>query len=221
MNISRLFGKSPFSPLQTHMTKVSLCMEKLAEIIGDLPELNHLSKKVDELCHLEHEADLMKNDIRNHLPRSLFLPMDRAHFLDILSLQDHISDQAEEIGILLKLRPLDTSLDLSDGLVALFKQSFETFLSAKQIIRELDELLESTFGGIEAEKVKAMVEETANKEHHAKLLHRKLIAKLFAKGDHLSPPDFDLWRHLIEHVGMLAVLSEKLANKIRMVLELK
>ena len=36
--IARLFGKSPFSPLQTHMKKVSACIKKLSEIFAVLDD---------------------------------------------------------------------------------------------------------------------------------------------------------------------------------------
>jgi len=216
LTIARLFGKSPFAPLQTHMTRVSHCMEKLAEIMMHLPPSD---KMVEDLCKLEHEADLTKNDIRNHLPKNIFLPMDRGHFLDILSTQDSIADQAEEIGLSLKLRPLDPAF--TPDLQLLFEKSYDAFSSARQIIGEINELLESSFGGIEAEKVKSMVEETARKEFETKKFQRTLTAKLFAQGDRLAAPDFYLWMKLIEDVSNISVISERLANRIRMVLELK
>jgi len=216
LTIARLFGKSPFAPLQTHMTRVSHCMEKLAEIMSHLPPVDRL---VDELCKLEHEADLTKNDIRNHLPKSIFLPMDRSHFLDILSIQDSIADQAEEIGLSLKLRPLDPVF--TPDLQLLFQKTYDAFSSARQIIGEMNELLESSFGGIEAEKVKVMVEQTAHKEYETKKFQRSLTTKLFAEGDKLPAPDFYLWIKLIEDISNISVISERLANRIRMVLELK
>ena len=86
ISIARLFGKSPFAPLQTHMKKVTLCIEKLTSMIDALPksDMDKIEKLSKELSVLEHEADITKNDIRNHLPKSLFLPIDRSHFLDIL-----------------------------------------------------------------------------------------------------------------------------------------
>ena len=106
--IARIFGKSPFHPLQSHMKKVSSCMKKLTEIFDNLKDKSpeELERLVKELSKLEHEADLTKNDIRNHLPKSLFLPIDRSQFLDILSIQDSISDKAEDIGHLLTLYPV-------------------------------------------------------------------------------------------------------------------
>lgn len=223
LTIARLFGKSPFAPLQSHMNKVAGCVEKLTSIFESLPKKEHerIEKLVGELCKLEHEADISKNDIRNHLPKSLFLPIDRGHFLEILALQDSIADKTEDIGILLTLRPLSSFKNFKEELLGLFKKSAVVFWDAKHIIEEIDELLEASFGGIEAEKVKEMVEEAAYKEHQVDLAQRELTKQLFSGGDALSAPDFYLWQRLIEETYLLANLSEKLANRIRMVLELK
>ena len=72
MTIARLFGKSPFAPLQSHMNKVALCIEKLSKVFESLEQKDKIQRLVADLSQLEHEADLTKNDIRNHLPKSLF-----------------------------------------------------------------------------------------------------------------------------------------------------
>lgn len=223
LNIARLFGKSPFAPLQNHMKKVSSCMDKLSAIFDILgkKEMEKVEKLSVELSKLEHEADLTKNDIRNHLPKSLFLPIDRGHFLDILSIQDSIADKAEDIGILLTLRPLEDFDNFKDDVLQLFQKNKLVFREAKAIIEEIEELLESSFGGIEAEKVKSMVERTAYKEHEADLMQRAMMKRLFTQGETLSPPSFTMWVRLIEEISSLSHLSERLANRIRMVLELK
>ena len=125
LNIARLFGKSPFAPLQSHMKKVAICIEKLATVFAALPKMDmeKIEKLVHELSDLEHEADLTKNDIRNHLPKSLFLPIDRAHFLEILSIQDSIADKAEDIGLLLTLRPLDQFQNFQDEVQSSFEKN--------------------------------------------------------------------------------------------------
>jgi predicted phosphate transport protein (TIGR00153 family) len=223
LNIAKLFGKSPFAPLQSHMKKVGLCVERLSDIFNALHKMDRekIEKFSHDLSRMEHEADMSKNDIRNHLPKSLFLPIDRAHFLEILSVQDSIADKAEDIGILLTLCPLENFQDFSSDLIAFFKKNERVFIDAKQIIEEIDELLESSFGGIEAEKVKTMVEQTAHKESDTKKMQTHLMKKLFTEGKELSTPGFYLWMRLIEEIGAISHLSERLANRIRMVLELK
>jgi predicted phosphate transport protein (TIGR00153 family) len=223
LNIARLFGKSPFAALQGHMKKVALCIERLSDIFNAFSKMDmeKIEKLVADLSRMEHEADLTKNDIRNHLSKSLFLPIDRAHFLEILSVQDSIADKAEDVGVLLTLKPLDSFRDFHANLIAFFRTNELVFLDAKQIIEEIDELLESSFGGLEAEKVKAMVENTAAREHEANKMQKQLMKQLFTHGETLSVPIFNLWMRLIEEIGAIAHLSERLANRIRMILELK
>src|SRR2546428_11702228 len=98
LTIAKLFGKSPFAPLQTHMEKVSCCVSELPVLFQAMmdQDMEAIQQISDTISRLEHDADLTKNDIRNHLPKSLFLPVDRGSLLEILSLQDALADQAEE-----------------------------------------------------------------------------------------------------------------------------
>ena len=223
LTIARLFGKSPFSPLQTHMKRVTNCIEKLTAIFDVLPkmDLEKIEKLSKDLSTLEHEADLTKNDIRNHLPKSLFLPIDRSHFLDILSIQDSIADKAEDIGVLLTFKTLEMYPEVKPYLDELYKKSIAVFSLARTVIEEMDELLESSFGGLGAEKVKNLVEQTALQEHEARQAYRKIMKQLLSLTPSLSAPAFYLWIRVVEDVGAIAEHSERLANRIRMILELK
>lgn len=174
-----------------------------------------------EISKLEHDADLIKYDIRNHLPKSLFLPIDRGNLLEILSLQDSIADKVEDIAVILSLKPLE--------LFPLFKEEFKQFLTknieafdeAKSIIKELHELVESSFGGIEAEKVRSMVDVVAFKEHEADIIQRQLLKSFFKSEDQLNFITFHQWQKLFECIAAISNLSENLAYRIRMTLELK
>ena len=223
LTIAKLFGKSPFSPLQGHMKKVATCVKKLTAMFDELK--NGTSAKLESLMKeewkLEYEADLTKNDIRNHLPKSLFLPIDRSHLLEILSIQHHIADQCVEIGSLLVIRELEHLDIYGKQLLEHYQHNVDTFWNTRQIIKEFDELLESSFGGIEAEKVKTMVEETSHLKYKADKFRHKFQREFFEKGDKMSPPIFHLWVKLIEDIGHLSTISERLANRIRMILELK
>ncbi len=223
LTIAKLFGKSPFSPLQGHMKKVGTCIKKLSEIFETLEKKQYgkIASLVDELSKLEHEADLTKNDIRNHLPKSLFLPIDRSQLLEILSIQDSIADKAEEIGNLLLLYPEEGFQVFTSTFGDFFHKNLETFWDARQIIKEFDELLESSFGGVEAEKVKAMADQTSFKEHQADVLKTQVRREFFQVADKLSPSIFYLSTKLIDEVGSISHISECLANRIRTILELK
>lgn len=221
--IAKLFGKSPFSPLKTHMEKVHMCVKELPLLLNAL-EAND-QKKIDKLAKLisklEHEADLTKNDIRNHLPKNIFLPIDKARLLEILSFQDCLADKAEDISVVFTLHPLKDYEKLKEKFQFFFRENVESVYDASKIVKEIDELLESSFGGAEAEKVKDMVDALSLKEHKIDILQYDLLKTLYTLGDKLDHVSFYHWTCVIKEVGALSNLAEKLANRIRMVLDVK
>lgn len=221
--IARLFSKSPFSPLQTHFKKVNLCFEALASVFTKLSSLDmkQLEKYCGEISKLEHDADITKNDIRNHLPKSLFLPIDRGQFLEILSLQDTLADKCEDIALILTLHPMESVSTLKEDILTFFEKIKTVYKNGARIIQEIDELLEASFGGQEAEKVKAMVEMTASLEHEVDKTKHELLKKLYNEGSHLSSPAFSYWVSLIHEMACLSHTAEKLAHRVRMILELR
>lgn len=223
LTILKLFGRSPFAPLQSHMESVAQCVHKLPDLFDalekrDEPRLDKLSEEISEL---EHNADLIKNNIRNHLPKSLFLPIDRGQLLEILALQDRIADKAEDSAVLLSLKRIEFLPAFKDEFKLFLHKNIETFDGVFLIIKELTELVESSFGGIEAEKVKAMVDDVAFKEHEVDLVQRQLIKKLFQAENEMTYATFYQWQRLFEAVASISNLSESLANRVRMTLELK
>jgi predicted phosphate transport protein (TIGR00153 family) len=223
LTILNLFGRSPFAPLESHMEKVSECVGMIKNLFEALEKQDYelvesISKKI---CELEHQADLVKNDIRNHLPKSLFLPIDRGNLLEILSIQDSIADRAEDVAVLATLKQTPMPEDLKQNFSRFLNKNFETFHVARKIIREMHELLESSFGGIEAEKVRSLVDEAAFKEHEADLIQRDLLKTLFNAENELSYTSFHYWQRIFECLGSIGNLSEKLGYRVRMTLELK
>lgn len=222
LTIAKLFGKSPFAPLQTHMKKVSECVLLLNDLfealkVKDYEKIKEISKRISKK---EHEADLTKNDIRNHLPRSLFLPVNRGDFLDILSLQDSFADKVEDIAIIVTLKELKHFEDL-EGFEEFYQKNIETFLLASDVIKEFDNLIESSFGGLEARKVKEMTDNLALKEHELDIMGYNLLKKLFSLTDKFSYSTFHLWNTILKEVGEISNIAEKLGNKIRTILEIK
>jgi predicted phosphate transport protein (TIGR00153 family) len=223
LTILNLFGRSPFAPLQSHMEKVSSCVHLLADLFESMERLDYeeVEKIALHIGELEHQADITKIDIRNHLPKSLFLPIDRSNLLDILQTQDKIADKAEDVAVLVTLKQLKLLPSFAAEFKEFLKKNISAFDSALLIIKELHELLESSFAGIEAEKVCAMVEEVAYKEHEVDLIQRLLLKKMFQVDHEMSYTTFHLWQKICEAVAAISNLSENLAYRIRMTLELK
>jgi hypothetical protein len=221
--MARLFGRSPFVPLQLHLDKVADCVEAAFSLLDRIREGEdpNVEETAREISKLEHKADLVKNDIRNNLPRGLFLAIDRGQLLEILSLQDSIADKAEDIGILMSLR----SAKMLDSLVQPFgeyiKENKDAFHKARDVMRELDALIESGFGGIEATRVVEMVDAVAESEHNCDIMQRKLMKLVLDHEDELSVGHFFVWQRLLHEIAGISNYSEKLANRVRMLLTLK
>ncbi|MFQ5753846.1 MAG: TIGR00153 family protein [bacterium] len=221
--IAKLFGRSPFAPLQAHMGKVADCVNIMGLFFEALQkgDQNVIEKLAEEVSELEHAADLSKNDIRNNLPKGLFLPVDKSSLLEILKIQDRIADCSEDIGYLLELRELKMPKNINDDFKAFLDKNLESFSVAQKIIRQMDELLESSFGGMEAEKVKKMVDEVAYKEHEADLLQKKLLKNLFSREKEIFYSDFILWLRIIEKISTISDLAENLGDRVRTMLDVK
>lgn len=223
LTIAKLFGKSPFKSLQNHLKKVSLCIAKLPLLFLRIEEKNmqEIQKTAEEISKLEHEADLTKNDIRNHLPRSLFMPIKRSDFLEILAIQDGFADTAEDIAVIATFKIIDNYKKLKKDFEIFFQENLKSFEMVKEVIKEFDSLLEASFGGIEAQKVKSMIEDLAFKEHEIDKIQYLILKNLYSIGDVISNTTFHMWITLIKEVGNLSNLAEKLGNRIRMILEIK
>ena len=221
--MAKLFGRSPFGPLQDHMNCVADCVALVAEALVAMQQGDHekVEQLAEEVSKSEHKADSVKNDIRNHLPRSLFLPMDRSNLLDILRIQDNLADKAEDIAVLLTFRKLEAPDAWRDKFVTFLEKNIAAFDAVRRIIHQLDELLESSFGGAEAEKVKVMVDQVSLLEHEADVVQRDLVKLLYANEGQMTFGTFDLWMKLISEVADLSNYSEKLAYRVRMTLERK
>ncbi|MCB1181468.1 MAG: TIGR00153 family protein [Chlamydiia bacterium] len=221
--LARVFGRSPFAPLQAHMGKVASCVKGIVPLFEALTrkEYHSIVTLSERISKLEHEADLTKNNIRNNLPSGLFLPIARASLLEILSLQDNIADAAENVGVLLTYRHLEIDASFSDLFATFLKKNIKAVDEVHAVIKEMHELLESSFAGVEAEKVRQMVEKVALTEHEVDLLQHDLTKIIFAVGESWPHPTFYLWMKVIQEVGALSDIAEKLANRVRMTLEVK
>lgn len=220
-SIMKVFGRSPFVPLQMHMEKVAECIDYIPQVLDahrrqESEIVQSLAKKISRL---EHEADNIKYDIRNSLPRGLFLPVNRANLLQILSIQDSIANSAENIGVLLTFKKIASFDEFEIKFDDLTSKCLEAFKLARKIINQLDELLETGFGGVEAQTVRGLVDMVAFKEHEADVVQGELLRELLAHEDTVSYGDFFLWTKIIRQVANIADRSEKLAVTVRMTLE--
>lgn len=221
--IGKLFGRSPFGQIQQHMDQVSKCIHKMSEAIdvvkaGRFEELERFSVEVSQL---EHQADQIKDDIRSRLLKRVFMPIDRSEVLEILSLQDSLADTAEDICKVLTLKELPMPDDLKQDFDQFVEHNLQAFNIVASVIKQLDELIESGFGGVEAERIRGLAKDAAFAEHQADLIQLQLLKKIYARDGDMTVGEFHLWMRLTRLLSQVSNVSENLANRILKTLSLK
>jgi len=218
--ISKLFGKSPFEPLYQHMLRVKECLDLVGPLIeallaGDRKKLEETAQKIFKA---EHDADLVKKEIRNNLPKGIFLPVDRGDILSFLKEQDKIADSAEDLAVLVTLRKMKVPKELKKELKDLVDKVLLTGETAMAVSSEIKILAETSFGGSEAQKVMDTIEQLKIEEHEADKAQMKLAKKLFSIEKKLGPVSVMMWMQIFRELGMLANHAENVGDRLRMML---
>ena len=219
-SIFSMFAKSPFKPLTSHIDKVRTCVDQIkplfvAQLAGDYDQVHKIS---GEIIQSEYDADKIKNDIRSHLPQSIFLAVDRRDFMQLLSAQDDIADSTEDLAVILRIRQLANPDALKGPLNDLVDHVVMSATAACDLIHELENLLEASFGGTEAEKVEKACHQLATYEWEADKKQFVFAQQLFSLDDSLSAADLLLWNEVSKKLGAVADKSEQIGKTLRIFL---
>jgi len=218
--ILNLFGKSPFKPLQEHLEKVKECLEQIQPLFDSLykqdsKEFKTISKNI---MKLEHQADKIKDKIRDNLPKNLFLAVNRRDLMNLLSAQDSVSDAVEDLAVVLNIREMTVPEKLKPLLDNLVKKVVQVGNLSVEVILELNNLLEASFSGPEAEKVIKMVGEVSTMEWEADKIQYKLAQTLFKMEKELDPVSIFMWMKIFQTLSKVADASEKVTKLLRLFL---
>ncbi|OHD11719.1 MAG: TIGR00153 family protein [Spirochaetes bacterium GWB1_36_13] len=218
--LTSLFGQSPFKPLQAHAEQIFKCVKNLENFLKILrTDFNEAKKVAEEVSLHEHEADKIKDKIRDNLGKPIFMPVGRDDLLEILSIQDAIADSAEDVAVLAVIKEnFSIPEEIFVLMEIILQKSTDTFLKYKEIIDQMDELLEATFSGPQADKIRKNIETVALYEHETDKAQKMFLKKLFEYDDRLTHSDFFLISNITKRIGDIANISEKAANKIRLIL---
>jgi predicted phosphate transport protein (TIGR00153 family) len=217
---ANLFGKSPFTALQVHMRVVLECVNEVPPLFEALArgDKEAVISAKDKIFEREAEADKIKNELRNRLPKSLFMPVDRRDLLDVLQMQDSIADTAQDIAGLLVERPMDLPDFMQEPMPVLASRCVDVCKMSAKIIEELDELLAMGFRGREANRVEEMVGELNLLEDETDDLGLELTRLLFRHEDEIKPVSVMMWYQLVQWVGDLADYAEKVGDRLRLLI---
>lgn len=216
-----LFARSPFEPLVRHAERVQKVVELLRPLMDAFVEgrWDEVREIHDDVSRLEHEADKVKQEIREHLPRSLFLPVDRGDLLGFLNEQDRVADAVEDLAVLVSMRertrvpdemrrPLET---LVDGVLKAL-DVWHTMSSA------LPDLQESSFTGPELKRVMDVIQELHTLEWHSDQAQAALSQSIVEHEDELGPVSVLFLMRITSKLGEVANHAENAADRLSLML---
>lgn len=202
------------------MAKAVSCAEELPGLIDALldGDAASLAERQRRTAAIESECDDIKNDLRSHLPRRLFLPVDRRDLLEVLDLQDTIADMAEDVGDLLIVRAWTVPEEMKQPLREFSVAVVVAAQSAGKVMNHLDELVETAFVGPELAKVEALIEQVLAEENAADDLEAALQKLLFQHEEEVGAVGVLMWLRLLETMGDVADYSKKACNRLRLMI---
>ncbi len=215
-----LFGKSPFKPLQQHMRVVIECVGEVQPLFEALIDNNQeqLEECKNTIFLKEREADTVKKEMCDRLPRSMLLALERQNLLELLSIQDAIAGTAQDIAGLLVERKMEVHTGMAEPLLRLVARCIATCRQAHAIVEKAAALRESGLRGRESAPVDAMVIELGNMESDTDVMGMALARALFAEEDKLKPVSVMFWYQLIQWIGNLADDAEKVGDRLRLLI---
>ncbi|MCP0914600.1 MULTISPECIES: TIGR00153 family protein [Legionella] len=218
--IFNMFGPSPIRPIEQHMRKVYHCAKQLypffeAVLRQDWQTAETIKEKI---IAAEKEADLIKRDLRLHLPTGLFLPVSRTDLLELLGAQDRIANKAEDIAGLIISRRMVIPQALSILFMPFLARCLDAAKQACKAINELDELLETGFRGSEVNIVEDMIVTLDEIEHDSDDKLAEIRHKIFELEKDLPAIEVIFLYKLVQWIGELADHAQIVGGRLQILI---
>ncbi len=215
--IEQLFGASPFHPLVEHAKKVHECVKLIRPLLEAVVEEDYdkVHRLQDEVSKLEYEADQIKHKIRELLPRKFFLPVDRDDLDRYLHCQDNIADGVEDFAVVLVIR----KTKIHPNLVSLFYEFADQVIKVSKTLlscsEELIPLAESSFSGVEADRILDRINEVGEQEWKADRIQRRLSIRMYEMEEELNPIDISFYEKMLHALSEVANSAENTGDMLR------
>jgi uncharacterized protein len=217
--ILNLFDHSPIKPLQNHMQNVLQCVELLVTFFKAIAkkDWDKVESTYNLIADFEGKADDQKQYIRLHLPKSLFMPINRSDLIQLLSKQDDICNTAKDIAGTMLGRKQVVPKKIASDMTAYVKSAVALAIKAKLVIDELDELIGSGFGGQEIDRINRCITKIEKVEDKSDKSQVSLRAKLHEIETDLPPIDAMFMYKTIEAIGNLADRAQSAGEQIQVI----
>ncbi len=217
---ANIFGRSPFEPLQEHIATAHQCAAELLPFFQAVykEDWEAALEVQSKIARLENDADDLQKSIRLQLPKSLFLPVPRTDLISLLTSQDKIANRAEDIAGLMLGRKMTIPEPLKEPVFNYLKTSVAASNQAVVAINELDELVETAFGGREVRLVQKMITKLNEIEHETDQIQVNIRSTLFSLEKELPPIDVMFLYKIIDGIGDLADRAQQVGGRLQLLL---
>jgi predicted phosphate transport protein (TIGR00153 family) len=215
--MNKLFGRSPFEDLLKHTKKVHECVQQVQPIMEacireDYDEIHRLQ---DEVSRLEYEADILKHEIREHLPSQYLMPVEKADLDRFLHSQDELADLAQDFAVVLLLRRTRIHQDL----VQEFREFVEQVLKVVGLLmtaaEDIQNLVEASFKGAQARLILDRVSGLNTEEWHADRMQRKIAQHIYQLEQQLDPITIGFYEKMLISLSGIANAAENTGDILR------
>lgn len=218
--IGRLLARDPFASLDQLMQAVNDCCADVpalfaALVAADQASVLTIAKRISQA---EAAADTIKDQLRDQLPRSLFMPVDRRDVLGLIRQMDAVADSAEDVGVVLTLRHFVVPPGFEEPLLALVDAVMETVARATDVIAMLPDLVAAGFSGRTARATLEAINTLGQTEHTADKRQDQAAKFLFTLEDQISAVSLVMWAKVLEGLGAMANHAENIGDRVRLFL---
>ena len=214
--ILQTLRKSPFAGLQEHFKYVRsgiIVMEKTVNYYLN-EDYTNFKKSAEKVYKYEQQADAMKGNIRNHLPKFIFIPIDKGDFLNLLKESDGILDTAQDVVVLMDMRKTKIPEDIKTGFRQIMKKNLETVNTLSKAMDMLKIMLETSFGGKTREDIKKVIHKVHKLEHESDVIEKRISKHLFNLKE-LEPLSVIHLLKITDRIGCIADHAENAGDRIR------
>lgn len=206
--LSSLFYRSPFEGLQKHADKVKECARlfKEATVCHIGKECKEFDLLTEQVARMESEADDIKRNIRNHLPKGILMPVDKFEFFDYLREQDKVLDEVEDALFWLSFRPRGIPDEVATDIHHLVEAVIPPIERLSDLVALANEYFR-TKSDAQRTKMKSLIRDIRQYEREADLLERELNFKIFG-----TIKDPLAVFHLIRLVEIIADIADHAQN---------
>ena len=218
--IDGLFGKSPISPLQQHMSSVHSCISELEGFMVSIhaQDWDRAEQIRSVIGTKEGEADILKKKLRLSLPSTFMMPFSRRDLLDLLLIQDSIANIAKDVSGLMINRKMTLPNEIFHDMIHLTNICIKTSATALKAVNELDELLETAFGNRERKVVGSIISDINALESESDKIQHVIRSKLYPLEASLPPVDVIFYYRAVEWLGELADSAQKVGSRLEVLL---